>query len=86
MFFFSCRIAKRFGLRSKSYGKNEDRFITISRKFDANQLIEELKRQGGSTEKYDLICPIWELWSIIKILSLIISESKITCQLLFKVL
>ena len=51
------RIAKRLGLKSKSYGKDDDRFITISRKFDANQLIEELKRQGGSTEKYELIYP-----------------------------
>jgi len=50
-------IAKRLGLRSKSFGKNEDRFITISRKFDAQQLIDELVRRGGSTEKYDLIAP-----------------------------
>jgi len=50
-------IAKRLGLRSKSFGKNEDRFITISRKFDAQQLIDELIQRGGSTEKYDLIAP-----------------------------
>ena len=50
-------IAKRIGLRSKSFGKNEDRFITISRKFDAQQLIDELIQRGGSTEKYDLIAP-----------------------------
>ena len=54
---FFYRIAKRLGLRSKSFGKNEDRFITISRKFDAQQLIDELVRRGGSTEKYDLIAP-----------------------------
>ena len=57
------RIAKRLGLKSKSYGKGDDRFITISRKFDANQLIEELKRQGGSTEKYELIYPKWKFSS-----------------------
>ena len=50
-------IAKRLGLKSKSFGKNEDRFITIARKFDAQQLIDELIRMGGSSEKYDLIPP-----------------------------
>merc|ERR1711874_936898 len=50
-------IAKRLGLKSKSFGKNEDRFITIARKFDAQQLIDELIQRGGSTEKYDLIAP-----------------------------
>ena len=50
-------IAKRLGLKSKSFGKNEDRFITIARKFDAQQLIDELLRMGGSSEKYDLIPP-----------------------------
>ena len=54
---FLYRIAKRLGLRSKSFGKKEDRFITIARKFDAQQLIDELIQRGGSTEKYDLIAP-----------------------------
>ena len=50
-------ISRRLGLNSKSFGKNEDRFITIARKFDAQQLIDELMRMGGSSEKYDLIAP-----------------------------
>ena len=56
-FSFFSRIAKRLGLKSKSFGKDDDRFITISRKFNASQLIEELVRRGGSTEKYELIYP-----------------------------
>ena len=51
------QIARKLGLKSKSFGKNEDRFITIARKFDAQQLIDELMRMGGSSEKYDLIAP-----------------------------
>ncbi len=50
-------IAKRLGLKSKSFGKDEERFITISRKFDARQLVDELFRSGGSTEKYTLFEP-----------------------------
>ncbi len=51
------RLARRLGLKSKSFGKKEERFITISRKFDAQQVIEELIRQGGDTEKYTLVPP-----------------------------
>lgn len=51
-------IARRLNLKSKSFGKDDDRFLTISRKFNASELIEELKRNGGSTEKYDLVPPV----------------------------
>ena len=51
------RIAKRLGLKSKSFGKEGDRFITVSRKFDAAHIIEELIRRGGSNEKYILVPP-----------------------------
>merc|ERR1712039_94638 len=50
-------IAKRLGLKSKSFGKDDNRFITVSRKFDAAHIIEELIRRGGSNEKYILIPP-----------------------------
>ena len=50
-------IARRLNLKSKSFGKDDDRFLTISRKFNASELIQELKRNGGSTEKYDLVPP-----------------------------
>lgn len=50
-------ISRRLGLKSKSFGKSDDRFITISRKFSGNEIIEHLIARGGSTEKYDLIPP-----------------------------
>lgn len=50
-------IARKLGLKSKSYGKDEDRFLTISRKFDAKQIIENLLDNQGETEKYQLIPP-----------------------------
>ena len=53
-------MARRLNLKSKSFGKDDDRFLTISRKFNAAELIEELKRNGGSTEKYDLVPPLSE--------------------------
>ena len=55
--FLLFRIAKRLGLKSKSFGKDDGRFITVSRKFDAAQIIEELIRRGGSNEKYILVPP-----------------------------
>ena len=56
-FDFFCSIARRLGLKSKSFGKKEDRFITISRKFNGDDVIAELLAKGGSNEKYDLIPP-----------------------------
>ncbi|XP_023330843.1 uncharacterized protein LOC111703196 isoform X2 [Eurytemora carolleeae] len=50
-------MARRFGLKSKSYGKGDDRHLTLSRKFDAKSLVEELLRRGGESEKYVLIPP-----------------------------
>jgi len=51
------QIARRFGLKSKSFGKNEDRHLTITKKFDGVNLVEELVRRGGETEKYCLLPP-----------------------------
>ena len=53
--FFS--IARRLGLKSKSHGKGNERFITIARKFDGEQIIEELLSKGGFNEKYIVIPP-----------------------------
>ena len=50
-------MARRLGLKSKSYGKGEDRFLTISRKFDSVRLLEELAEQGGDSERYLLLPP-----------------------------
>ena len=55
MFRFS--IARRLGLKSKSFGKNEDRFITISRKQTGKEILMDLLRSGGSNEKYEVVPP-----------------------------
>ena len=52
-----CRIATRFKLKTKSYGRNENRHLVISKKKDMWQMLEQLLRSGGSTERYDLIKP-----------------------------
>jgi len=51
------KVAKRYGLKSKSFGKGEDRHLTISKKVDPACLLEELVRQGGENEKFKLIPP-----------------------------
>ena len=50
-------VARRFGLKSKSFGKGEDRHLTISKKQSGLTLLEELLERGGETEKYSLIPP-----------------------------
>jgi len=50
-------IARRLGLKSKSFGKGDDRHLTISRKFNPVSLIEELLRRGGETERFKLLPP-----------------------------
>jgi len=52
------QVARRFNLKSKSYGKGEDRHLTISKKQSGLSLVEELVAQGGETEKYNLIPPL----------------------------
>ena len=51
------QVARRFGLKSKSFGKGEDRHLTISKKQTGLSLVEELLQRGGETEKYCLIPP-----------------------------
>ena len=50
-------IARRLGLKSKSYGKGEDRHLTVTRKNNGVTIIEELIRRGGESERYSLISP-----------------------------
>ena len=50
-------VAKRFGLKGRSYGKDENRHLTMSKKFNVVSLVQELMRRGGETEKYRLIPP-----------------------------
>jgi len=49
--------ARRLGLKSRSFGKGEERFLTISRKTDVRKLISELLSRGGQNEKYELVPP-----------------------------
>jgi len=51
------QVARRFNLKSKSFGRKDDRHLTISKKFDGVSLVEDLVRRGGETEKYSLIPP-----------------------------
>jgi hypothetical protein len=44
-------------LKTKSYGRDEDRHLVISKKRDVWQMFEQLLRSGGSTERYDLVKP-----------------------------
>ncbi|KAF0306151.1 NF-kappa-B-repressing factor [Amphibalanus amphitrite] len=50
-------IAHRFGLKSKSYGKGEERFLVVSHKFNPYHLLQYLLATGGQTDKYELIPP-----------------------------
>merc|ERR1711872_29755 len=50
-------VARRFDLKSKSFGKGDDRHMTLSRKFDPKSLMMELLRRGGESEKYMLLPP-----------------------------
>ena len=51
------QVARRFGLKSKSFGKGEDRHLTVSKKQTGLSLVEELLQRGGETEKYCLLPP-----------------------------
>ena len=50
-------IARRLGLKSKSYGKGEDRHLTVTKKHSGVTILSELLRRGGETERYTLIPP-----------------------------
>lgn len=50
-------IARRMGLKSRSYGATDQRKLIVSRKIDVRTLVSELKSLGGVTEKYELIEP-----------------------------
>ena len=49
--------AQRLGLKTRSYGKDESRFLVISRRRSARQLLEYVQSQGGETSKYKLLAP-----------------------------
>ncbi|XP_061832669.1 NF-kappa-B-repressing factor isoform X4 [Nerophis lumbriciformis] len=50
------QMSLHYGLRSKSYGQGSQRFLVVSRKVDANQLIGQLL-QEGQVGRYELVKP-----------------------------
>lgn len=43
------------GLKTRSEGQNDQRFIVVYKKFTTAQLVESLMKNGGETSKYKLI-------------------------------
>ncbi|XP_034253276.1 NF-kappa-B-repressing factor isoform X2 [Thrips palmi] len=50
-------IARRFNLRSLSYGKDQNRQLVVSKKNSPARLLSQILEAGGSTDKYDVIPP-----------------------------
>ncbi|KAE8751203.1 hypothetical protein FOCC_FOCC002031 [Frankliniella occidentalis] len=50
-------VAAKFGLKSVSYGKDDNRQLVVSVKKRPLDIVSEVQRAGGSTDKYDLIPP-----------------------------
>ena len=49
---------QKLGLKTKSYGSGDNRYLVISRKRTPAQLLEHIMRSGGKTEKYSIIPPL----------------------------
>lgn len=49
--------ARKFQLKNKSYGQNEDRFLVLSRKRTPAELVAHIRANGGETSKYILESP-----------------------------
>ncbi|XP_037796522.1 uncharacterized protein LOC119591841 isoform X2 [Penaeus monodon] len=48
--------ARKFKLKTKSFGEGQNRFLVLSRKFSALELIEKIMQEGG-TSKYEVVPP-----------------------------
>ncbi|XP_047472348.1 mucin-5AC-like [Penaeus chinensis] len=48
--------ARKFKLKTKSFGEGQNRFLVLSRKFSALELIEKIVQEGG-TSKYEVVPP-----------------------------
>ena len=51
------KAAQKYGLKSHSKGKDEARYLIISRKRSAGQLLDHVMSSGGTTSKYEVIPP-----------------------------
>lgn len=57
LIFLLNRICLKFGLKTKSYGQNENRHIVISKKENSQEVFEELVNNGFENDYYKLIPP-----------------------------
>lgn len=57
IFLFSYRIARQFGLRSKSYGKGEKRQLVVTKQVDQWSLVHDLLESGGQSDLYTIEIP-----------------------------
>ena len=54
---FIHREARKFALKSHSYGKDDQRYLVLSRKRSPLQVLQHVFDAGGETGKYKLIAP-----------------------------
>ncbi|XP_072170748.1 uncharacterized protein [Diadema setosum] len=50
-------MALKLGLKTKSRGKGDDRYMTVSRKWDVHRLVQALAEKGGRIGNYELVQP-----------------------------
>lgn len=51
------QVARKVGLKSHSHGKDDNRFLVLSRRRSVQELFSHIKSQGGETHKYRLLAP-----------------------------
>ena len=51
------RVAHRFGLRTRSQNQDDQRYLVLSRKRTARELVAHVRANGGETFKYILLEP-----------------------------
>ena len=47
--------AHRFGLKTRSEGSGEDRFLVVRKKQTANEILDSMMKNGGELNKYKII-------------------------------
>ena len=51
------KMAQKYGLKTQSKGRDDARFLILSRKRSAGQLLDHVMSSGGATSKYEVIPP-----------------------------
>ncbi|XP_062622025.1 NF-kappa-B-repressing factor-like [Saccostrea cucullata] len=57
---FIHQHSQKLGLKTQSRGSGNERYLTISRKRSVSQLFDHIMEEGGSTQKYELIAPLYD--------------------------